>query len=403
MAEPLPSLPPGLEPDPEFRLLLACSWRPQGPLAAAQAARIAALLAGGIRWERLLYLVDRHRLGNLAYQNLQAQGAAGFPETARTALRARARKEATDSLRHTGELLRLQKSALEQGLELLPLKGPALSQRLYQDPSCRSLHDLDLMILPEDLQRADLWLKGDGYRRIAPELELGPRLLAVYQKRCHHFCYVHEQRQIMVELHWRFHAWSPGQVALLWDHSPSRPAFSGASLRQLDDDALLMLLCEHGGDHWWFRLKWLSDVAMLLADKSPDSWARTLEQAELFAVKPVLAQALLLCHWLYQVALVEPARGLIQELPEAGWLAGQGLLALYAPGDPASRTSIVMLWKRHRYGSVIGHGRSWLGQIALLGIRPEDAEYLPLPDSLYFLYYLVRPFSLVWRRLRRAK
>ena len=46
----------------------------------------------------------------------------------------------------------------------------------------------------------------------------------------------------------------------------------GAPLRSLAGDPLLLYLCDHGTRHDWSRVKWLSDVAMLLAHPRQVPW-----------------------------------------------------------------------------------------------------------------------------------
>ena len=408
MPEPRLAPPVGWRPGPEFRLLADCSWRPEGPKAQEQATRIQERLAGGIHWETFIRLVDRHRVASLVCPFLARPGGGLIPEPAQAALLGRARKDSVNALRHAAELVRVKQGLAGQGIEVLPLKGPLLSQRLYGEPACRSLHDLDLLIHPGDLGRTDAWLLEQGYHRLEPEGSSSPRMIAAHMARTHHFVYRQDAGNLQLEMHWRFHDWQPEQVRQFWALSAERPAL-GASFLQPEDDALLILLCDHGAAHRWFRLKWLSDVAMLLARKPPETWATTLERAGTFQAEPALAQAVLLCHWLYGVEVPAAAQTLLREVPAAEWLACRALEALGTylgpgpareePGNIPGGHSLSQAWIDYRYKHQIKPAYSLFQHLARVAIAPVDAEILPLPERWYFLYYFLRPVLWLWRRV----
>jgi len=366
-----------------------------------QARRIGEELARGIDWQVFLALVDRHRIANLVYSNVSKAGGSLVPEAVLTALQGRARSDTARALRHTVELVTLARNLEALGIQVLALKGPLLSLRLYQDPASRHLKDLDILIHPGDLGRAEAWLLEHGYQRLDPPAGVGPRLLAAYRVGSHHFAYRQPVLGILLELHWRFHAWSPGQVERLWVHASER-SILGGTLRQLDDDALLILLCEHGAQHWWFRIKWLSDVAMLLARKAPHSWTATLELAGTFDARLALAQAVLLCHWLYAVPVPESIHAFLLELPEAEWLGGQAVRAMNAPGDSAYANVLMRVVMGYRYPHTLDPGYSLFRHFRQIAFRLKDTQILPLPDWCCFLYYPLRPFLWLWRHRSRS-
>jgi hypothetical protein len=80
----------------------------------------------------------------------------------------------------------------------------------------------------------------------------------------------------------------------------------GTSFLNLKNGALLLFLCDRGAKHRWSRIKWLNDVAGLLAQERSFSWENILALADRFDLSLALAQADMLVHWLYGVPLPQP-------------------------------------------------------------------------------------------------
>ena len=82
-----------------------------------------------------------------------------------------------------------------RGVTPVLLKGSALRERVYDDPTERSMGDLDLLVSPEEIEPSMAALRDAGY---APEYE---QWLDAY--RLHHFHHVLKHpRGFIVELHW---------------------------------------------------------------------------------------------------------------------------------------------------------------------------------------------------------
>jgi hypothetical protein len=82
-----------------------------------------------------------------------------------------------------------------QGVTPVLLKGSALRERVYGDPTERSMGDLDLLVAPEELDRSVAALREAGY---APDREEW-----IEKYRQHHFHQVmNHPRGFIVELHW---------------------------------------------------------------------------------------------------------------------------------------------------------------------------------------------------------
>ena len=60
-----------------------------------------------------------------------------------------------------------------------------------------------------------------------------------------------------------------------------------------------------------------------------------------------------------------------------------------------------MYHKRHLF-SLMSNQQKFLFIMSFLYPYPEDAEILPLPKYLHFLYFPLRPFLWAWRKSKEA-
>ena len=398
MPEVLPPLPERFHLSAEFRLLVACSWRPPAPWDCEQSKLIATLCADSIDWTAFQNLIDRHRVPVLVHANLAKYGGGNIPEEHWMSIQTRARKATALSLLQAAELTRLTRIFREAGIDLLPLKGTTLSLRLYGEPAVRSLRDLDLLVRTGDFDRAERLLLAQGYRRTSPDSEATPRMKSATRSRLQHHSYVHANRNILVELHWRVHDWNQKQLEELWNRSRDLQ-WNGTKLRHIEDGFLFLLLCEHGSEHEWFRLKWLSDVAMLATREDPPSPAALEALVQDLDLEISVGQTLVLIRWLYRIAPPEWMCAFAPADARSVSLASMALEVILSPREDIHRDPLRMLLHRSRYLQIQGRRSSVTRHLRNIALRPYDAGIVPLPDCLFWLYYVLRPFLWTWRRL----
>src|ERR1017187_1019471 len=147
---------------PAFRLMIATSW-----LAPAswqdeqeQAIREAIQVVGaGMDWMEYIRLVDRHRTPALSWAALRRVPGLQIPEPAKQELQKRSDACRMQAVRNSLKLAGVLKGFHSAGIPLMPMKGPILSLELYGDVGLRQSHDLDLMVKPQDLARAQACLE----------------------------------------------------------------------------------------------------------------------------------------------------------------------------------------------------------------------------------------------------
>jgi hypothetical protein len=383
----LPDLPGTISWNREFQLLIACSWVPPGQQAAEYAERVKALCSDNIDWNAVIALVDRHRVPALAYAMLRKCVWDRIPVAVQRQLKDRDRNARMAALNRSAELLRLAKMFYEEKIDLLALKGPVLSVQLYSDLGMRQSNDIDLLVKGEDLDRAARLLLRQGYECTFPDFELTAKQRKVLQSACHHYCYRHLGRSVNLELHWRFALWMPEHVAVLWKHSQWME-WSGARFLRPNEEMSLLILCDHGAYHQWFRIKWLGDVAVLLTRCSGIDWMLLLDLAERLDLQRPLAQAALLAHWCYGIPLAEPLQSLIGDGNAA--LARPALRALVTGEREYNCPPFFERWRKLWYFRNLRTRFPYRHFLRVLFLDTQTWKFVRLPNCMFWLYSLLR-------------
>jgi hypothetical protein len=281
----------------EFDLLLACCADSCGDEGSERTRNILSRL---LDWERMLRLVDHHRVVPQVYSELSALSR-WVPVQHLNALRLRYQDNARKALWFTGELVRVVGHLESVGIKALPYKGPVLAQTLYGDVTRRQFGDLDILILPTDVLKARAALHDLGYK---PAIELAPRHESAYVKTGYEYSFSAAHGSNLLELQWRilprFYS-IDFDVADFFERS-DEILVGGRRMRTLRAEDLLLVLCVHAAKHMWVQLSWLCDIAQLVKTGRLD-WnaiqdeGRRLGIERIVSLTLVLAQKLLGLQW----------------------------------------------------------------------------------------------------------
>jgi hypothetical protein len=390
----VPPLPSRFHFTPEFQLLVACSSPTQKPTLPEE---LNTFSSANIDWNAFTTLVDRHHVAALVYAALCRYPSERLPSPVRDRLKKRAIQVRGRALRHAAELIRLNAAFIEQGIDVISLKGAPLSQRLFGDPAMRHVRDMDLMVKPADLDRAEQVLQATGYRHLSPDFRPTRKMKARLLSQDHHFTYCHEGLQLVVELHWGLALWTREHSADLWKHC-QHTEWLGTTLLELNNDALLLSLCSHGAGHKWSHLKWLTDVAVLLAQERSSGSNDLIAMAANWDLERALAQAAILVHWLYGTPLEGLLHALIKREKPATALAARALSVLLMDEKAVLASQRFGRLKYLDYTLHLRRRLPFRAHMKNMMIASADFSDLPLPERLFWLYYLLRPWLWLKRR-----
>ncbi|HWZ94793.1 MAG TPA: nucleotidyltransferase family protein [Opitutaceae bacterium] len=368
---------------PELRLLLGLL---RVALKTGEAAEIAGL-GRGVDWTAFGACVERHRVGPFLHHRLPPEVRSALPVAATQHLRQQSQANVRRALMQSAELARLAKLFEEKNIPVISLKGPLLSRQLYGELGLRHAGDIDLLVAPGNAGPADTVLREAGYRRTEPDFELTLRQAKQYRRLRHEFSYLAAPPRPRMEMTWQLESFS--NLENIWPRA-IKQELGGQQIHTLPPDININYLFHHGSRHAWFRLFWLVDVALLLAESETD-WAGLLGRARAAKnVRPLLQGARLAGELLG--APVPPAflagpgeqRKIAAFAAEAcHWM----VLDADASEKPAGlfRLLIYRLRLQQRW-----HTKYYILKQRLLFVR--GWKMLRLPDWCFALYYPAVPF-----------
>ncbi|MBT8341641.1 MAG: nucleotidyltransferase family protein [Desulfatitalea sp.] len=363
-----------------------------------------------IHWETVLSLSMRHRVFPLIHQVLGRQSSLAVPDRVMEQLNAARRDNVFRMMALTAELGRIVDLLQKASIPVVALKGPVLSHLLYGDAALRPAKDLDLLIAPDDLEKANQVMLQTGYR-----LKKATNGLSISQMKryffntAHHLEYQATDKAVVIELHWRFHE----HCYFDYNGSPfDRPRCQATSIgstsvchpESVDN---LLYLAFHGFVHGWFRLRWLMDFALQLRSTRSDAWERIVINAKQGDLFHLLLPGILLAHCLLDIPLPASVECLLPTTGRRRTLKGilkPSLLLINGPETwGAGRARMGKGFVIKKLNSFAFH-RHFISQMRYILNhflpKPVDWDTLALPESLFFLYYFLRPALWCRRRLK---
>jgi hypothetical protein len=436
--------------DSEFDLLLACCAGSSGHDSSDDrpADRIRQILSRPLHWERILHLVDHHRVVPQVYGALSVLSHL-VPAQQLDALRSRYRDNARKTLWFTAELVRIISHLESAGIKALPYKGPLLAKTLYGDVTQRQYSDLDVLILPADVARAKATLlelgdscepdlrpseeqayigSGCGYVFHSPgvrnlldlQWRIVPRFYSIdfdvadFLERADEISLEAVTTQQPLKK-WTAVSWHSREAApdcsprrKPWVESATPPSPSGAKdrlpsilgrpMRTLCAEDLLLVLCVHSAKHVCVQLSWLCDIAQLTKSRQLD-WNVIENEARRLGIERIVSLNLLLAQKLLGLSLPPTIQKRLREDPSATILADE-IMRIIESSAHYDTESIPYFRLMMRLRERRQDRARFLWRLAL---TPSVSEWstVRLPKPLQPLYRLVR-LSRLAKRLASA-
>ncbi|HSP54534.1 MAG TPA: nucleotidyltransferase family protein, partial [Dehalococcoidia bacterium] len=367
------------------------------------------LLGENLDWDYLLEAATLHCVMPLMYRHLSRLGEGTVPPAVLGRLANEYQANARRNLTVTGELLRLVRLFKTNDIAVAPLKGPLLAATVYGDISLRQFGDLDVLLHEKDIARAKDLLIANGYR---PAFDMTTAQEAATLRHHCEYLLVSDSSRVVVELHWRIiPTWFPfplNGTQLLGRLTDA--SLGSVSAPSVTPEDLLLIICAHSTKHMWTKLAWICDVAEVLR-ASPDlDWVLLMRRARQLGGERMLFLGLRLAHDLLDAPLPEDilsraADRNIDELVEQS----RHLLFRSRPEGPVGASWPGYFERSRYYIRAMERTRDKLRYCIRFLTTPmeEDWDNLALPDALFPLYYVLRPFRVgrwfprwVWQHLR---
>jgi len=360
-----------MTPEDQLCLLLA---RQPSPHVRQQALE---LLASPLHWPLVLAHTRRYGITPLLYHGIESLGFYNVPDPIRTELANFFKVNAIRNEILAEEMAGILRLLGDAGVPAMPLKGVALAESLYEDPALRVLEDIDVLVPAERITEAFHLIVSSGYKPEFTQAFLLD-LLVRYGKDC---LLIRESPMCMypLELHCGL-VWGGrlerDLLEKIWSDA-SRETVYGVSAFALSPDWEFLYLATHAARHGQNSIKWLVDLDRFCSRRTLD-WKSIQQKAQRLGWEGTIRDSLSACAHLFDTpidptfASITPPRPFRLLDPVAVEAPGGIFLSLRLLKTPIQKLRFLA--------------------IRLLIPTPADGRFLPLPSSLTFLYYLLRPF-----------
>lgn len=352
----------------------------------------------GMNWKRFLKLALHHRVFPMLYKKLNTEDKNYYiPNHVIESLAKYYKNNMLRMLHFSGETEVLSKCFSEHHIRLLYLKGPTLGHDLYGDTSLRTSSDIDVLVPMDQLAVVEELLLSQGYKKD----DYIKTVLNDWKWRHHHLVFFHPSKQIKIEVHWRLHPGPAKEPTFeeLWARR-ERSTLLIHPLYTLGKADLFYFLTTHGARHGWSRLRWLVDIQQLIN--------QSIDFLEVYAVLKkynclhIGGQSLILVSEFFEVkyrnkTMLSLMKNRSRKLAQGAIFYLESMINLH---DESLPNHISRYHKRHLY-ALMSAKQKFFFRISFLYPYPEDAETLPLPQTLHFLYFPLRPLLWAWRKSKR--
>ncbi|GAK38790.1 hypothetical protein TCA2_0516 [Paenibacillus sp. TCA20] len=339
-----------------------------------------------IDWKEFNRLIYHHRIYPLIYARLQS-----FHEVVPLDVMDQIQKAVTHNtfymMRLTAEMERVTSVLEQQNIKVIMLKGPILAFELYGDLAHRTSKDLDLLVNISDVDASLNVLEKAGYIKKYDT----PFIMEGWKWKDHHISLFHPEHKTQIEVHWKLNPSGAKDISFqeLWNRRQTITIVEH-EVSYLGKEDLFMYLVSHGARHGWFRLRWLMDIDLILRKNNTIhnfEYYAELHESEFYA-----GQAYLLCSRLLRAPLTSKMKELVEHAHTIK-LTEYALNLILEEPDKETGINYLKQIKSPKRRMIMLLGRLYPG--------PMDAELLPLPRKLHFLYIPLRPFLWMWRRIRQ--
>lgn len=348
-------------------------------------------------WKSFIRQAKHHRVFPVLYKKIKDVDQFIVPKEIIQEFEIEYRQNTFMMLKLSAEIDLINRLFSEEAIKVLFLKGPVIAHDLYGDISLRTSSDLDFLIQIKDLQRAEKILMEMGYIKN----DYIKSVLNDWKWRHHHFAFYHPQKRIKLEIHWRLNPGPNAEQSFneLWKRKRNSN-LTNTNVFYLGKEDLFVFLISHGSRHGWSRLRWLLDIHYLL-HKDID-WNLVKHLLRKYQLTHIAGQALLLSNFLLHTKYPHEIKFLVykrrsRKLAQDAIFYLERMVNLHTEPLP---DEVASYHSRHLF-SLKSMNQKLLFIISLLFPFSEDAETLPLPKRMHFLYFPLRPFLCAWRRARK--
>lgn len=362
--------------------------------------RLKKLIKKPVDWQPVLDIAIKHGLINFLYYNLKNTCKELMPKDILNKLQNYYFQNSARNLALSASLIKLLNLLKENNIGIVSFKGPVQAQLLYNDPGLRSFSDLDVLVKKEDAVKArDLLIAHE----FETAVEIPDQQIKTYLEKENFFQLVNKSGTLNIDLHWEItgrYSLEPIYYKNL-ENRFEQIKISGKNITTLSIEDTLIHLCIHGTSHCWEKLEMVYSVSEIIKSKKIKDWDIIIEKARLLKCKKMVFLGSVLAEQLFKTILPDGLKDKVDKNKGLQKLAKK-IIEKIMNQTPAFTESLSWRFSPIHFSardSIIDQVRYAVRLFFQPTIREWD-KY-PLPNSLLFLYYFLRPYRLITEGLKK--
>ena len=353
-------------------------------------AAIGKILKNDINWMKVKKNALSHNVLPLLYGALKNLGESLVPQEEMSQIKSLYRNIALKNLRQAQNLHRVIELLSANGIAVIAFKGLALSIQAYGDLSLRNFCDLDLLIQTKDFHKIYDVLTSAGFRSHFPLTNRMKRYWMVFRR---DFEFIDGKN--ILDFHHQM-TQGPRRISLkekTWQNQCTVELLS-REIPVLSPEHSLLSICIHGTKDRWRTLRVIADISHLISRHPGLNWQTLVSDAKEIGCLRMLCVGLRLSRQVCGLELPDGIPELVQKDRKAKKLASKYLNQLLN----IKRTG--KTGKLYETLAFIQSMDSFDPRVKYLAYfvftpTPMDWKFIKLPEFLYPLYHLIRPFRLL--------
>ncbi|MCP4311737.1 MAG: nucleotidyltransferase family protein, partial [Bacteroidetes bacterium] len=249
------------------------------------------------------------------------------------------------SLQLSGTLHDVVGTIEKGGIKIISIKGPVLAQTLFGDLGKRHFGDLDLVVRREDVLKVVAILERQGYKMISPKSGLTKEQWDYYFSYKKDVGLVNREKRVFIELHvgvYRHELLRIADEGVMWEDL-EEVMIGGTAIKTMNRANTFLYLLYHGGQHLYFRLFWLRDVAEAMKRWDLEH-QKILDMSLAMGIDRMVGLGVLLANELFDVAIPNEYDQYLQRHKRIlGKLKRMCLMKIFGPENDT------FVWKLRRY------------------------------------------------------
>lgn len=374
---------------PEDEVLILCS---RTKINVEMENRILDLISSNFDWNYLIEKASFHFLRPLLCQNIKLICPEKVPSRVLNDLNRFFQNNIFKNLLLLGELTKIMELLEKSGIPSLTYKGPILAYQCYGNIAYRQFGDIDILINKNDALNAKNVMIASEYQFY----EYNSPNHSTYMKLNSEFKFTND-KHVLIEINWNFAGMLfsfRNSTDILFEEL-EEVEINGNKFFTFSPLNQILVLSIHCAKHDWKRLSWICDISEYIRNQNVD-WNELIEKSEILGIKRILFINLYLAKELFGLVIpkemeVELYNPIIVNISQKiiRWIFFDQKESLNF------KEKLYLYIKRRELLSDKVYEFLNIIKTPVYG----DYKTLPLPDILFFFYYIIHPFFLFKRVL----